>query len=352
VQTAGRLSRHADTVYFILVFSPGLPGLPQQPEDAPVPVKLEHALPAGAMLHHYRIEQTLGGGGFSIVYLAVDTKAKMRVVIKEYLPSSQAMRLPDESVESISEDASNTFRQGMRRFLDEAAALARVNHPNIVRVVDFFRENNTIYLVMLHEQGKDLRWHIKKYGGRLSEKFIRTVFPQLLEGLGALHALNLLHLDIKPANILMRPGGRPLLLDFGAAQAAYANNKPLGPHTLTLGFAPIEQHQRGHIGPWTDLYAFGATIYACMSGKAPPPTLERAERDIYKPAIKAFEQRYSPELLELVDWCLQMDQVQRPQRVGELLDAFTALPPVVLAETPEERSLFGRIGRRLPWRKK
>ena len=319
---------------------------------APVPVKLEHALPAGAMLHHYRIEQTLGGGGFSIVYLAVDTKARMRVVIKEYLPSSQAMRLPDESVESISDEASNTFRQGMRRFFDEAAALSKVNHPNIVRVVDFFRENNTIYLVMLHEVGKDLRWQIKKYGGRLSEKFIRTVFPPLLEGLGALHALNLLHLDIKPANVLMRPGGKPLLLDFGAAQAAYANNKPLGPHTLTPGFAPLEQHQRGHIGPWTDLYAFGATMYACMAGRAPPPTLERAEHDTYKPAAIAFERYYTKELLEIVDWCLLMDQVQRPQRADELQSAFAALPPPVAGVPEDEATLLGRFGLRLPWGKK
>ncbi len=317
-----------------------------------MPVKLEHALPAGAMLHHYRIEQTLGGGGFSIVYLAVDTKAKMRVVIKEYLPSSQAMRLPDESVESISDEASNTFRQGMRRFFDEAAALSKVNHPNIVRVVDFFRENNTIYLVMLHEVGKDLRWQIKKYNGRLSEKFIRTVFPPLLEGLGALHALHLLHLDIKPANVLMRPGGKPLLLDFGAAQAAYANNKPLGPHTLTPGFAPLEQHQRGHIGPWTDLYALGATMYACMAGKAPPPSLHRAERDTYKPAVDAFERFYTKELLEIVDWCLQMDQVHRPQRVEDLLAAFAALPPPPTGAPEDEATLLDRIGRRLPWGKK
>jgi hypothetical protein len=234
----------------------------------------------------------------------------------------------------------------MKRFFDEAAALAKINHPNIVRVTDFFRENNTMYLVMDYEEGRDLRWYIKKYEGRMSEKFIRTVFPQLLEGLKALHELNLLHLDIKPANIYLRPGGRPLLLDFGAAQSAFADNKHIGAHTLTLGFAPIEQHQRGHIGPWTDLYGIGASMYACMCGKAPPPALERAEQDSYKPAVKQFARHYSRPLLEAVDWCLNMNQVERPQTVDDLLSALNQPVP----DLPEdEPSLINRLGMKLPW---
>lgn len=309
--------------------------------------KIEHALPSGSMLHHYRVEQTLGGGGFSIVYRAVDTNANKRVVIKEYLPTSQATRLPDESVETISAENVSTFRQGMKRFFDEAAALARVTHPNIVRVSDFFRENNTVYLVMDFEEGKDLRWHIKQYKGRLSEKFIRTVFPQVLDGLKALHAQHLLHLDIKPGNILIRPGGRPMLLDFGATQAAYSGNRLLGPHTLTLGFAPLEQHRRGHVGPWTDLYAFGATIYACMGGKAPPPSPKRAEKDTYKPAVRAFARRYSRPLCEAVDWCLHMDQLQRPQNVEQLIEIFNQ--PYATSAEEEAGTLLDRLGLKLPW---
>jgi serine/threonine protein kinase len=310
--------------------------------------KIEHALPPGSMLHHYRVEQTLGGGGFSIVYRAVDTNANKRVVIKEYLPTSQATRLPDESVETISAENVSTFRQGMKRFFDEAAALARVSHPNIVRVSDFFRENNTVYLVMDFEEGKDLRWYIKQYKGHLSEKFIRTVFPQVLDGLKVLHAQQLLHLDIKPGNILIRPGGRPMLLDFGATQAAYADNRPLGPHTLTLGFAPLEQHRRGHVGPWTDVYALGATIYACMNGKAPPPSPRRAEKDSYKPATRVFARRYSRPLCEMVDWCLHMDQVRRPQSVEELIDLFNQ-PFTAGAEEEPATTLLDRLGLKLPW---
>ena len=311
----------------------------------------EHALPVGYMLHKYRISEILGGGGFSIVYLARDTETDRRVVVKEYLPSDQAKRLPDETVESVSEESSNTFRQGMKRFFDEAGALARVQHPNIIRVTDFFRENNTVYLVMDHYDGHDLRWYIKRHHGRLSEKFIRTVFPQLLLGLRAMHDEGLLHLDIKPANIfLVRPGGKPLLLDFGAAQAVFSDNKRIGPHTLTMGFAPIEQHKRGHLGPWTDLYAIGASMYACMSGKAPPPAPKRTEKDTYRPALQSFKRHFSRQLLEIVDWCLQIDQVERPQKVDDLLNAFSqpASEPVHDAMGV----LFDRLTQIIRWKKK
>ncbi len=306
--------------------------------------EIQHALQAGSMLHHYRIVQTLGGGGFSIVYLGLDTKVDHRVVIKEYLPLNQATRAADASVESVS-SGTDTFRHGLKRFFDEAATLAKVNHPNIVRVTDFFRENNTVYLVMKHEKGRDLRWHIRRREGKLSEKFIRTVFPPLLVGLRALHDKKLLHLDVKPSNVLLRPGGQPLLLDFGAVQASYKENRAVGPHTLTLGFAPIEQHRRGHLGPWSDLYAVGATMYACMGGSAPPPATERAVKDRYRPAVKAFANSYTRELLELVDWCLTMDQAKRPQDVDALVVALERAPEPV----PESESLLDRLGRVLPW---
>lgn len=307
---------------------------------------IQHALPAGYALHQYRIDRTLGGGGFSIVYLAHDMQNQKPVVIKEYLPSTQARR-SGESVESISAETNSTFKQGIKRFFEEAAALAKINHPNIVRVIDFFRDNNTVYLVMNYEDGKDLRWYIKRHGGKLSEKFIRTVFPQLLLGLRELHSNNLLHLDIKPANIFLRPGGKPLLLDFGAAQPAYREGKATGAHTLTMGYAPVEQHRRGHLGPWTDLYALGASMWTCMSGKAPVASIDRAERDTYKPAARAFARRYSRELLETVDWCLKMDQLERPQTAQQLLDAFAKMPD--MDAVANEPGLLERL--KLSWLK-
>jgi hypothetical protein len=310
-------------------------------------MKLENALPAGYLLHHYRILRTLGGGGFSIVYLADDTQAQKKAVIKEYLPSSQATRMEGESVESLSAETDSTFKQGMRRFFEEAAALAKLQHPNIVRVTDFFRENNTVYLVMEHEEGMDLRAYLKRQGGRMSEKFIRTVFLQLLDGLREIHKLGFMHLDIKPSNIWLRAGGRPLLLDFGATQSAFKGNRRAGAHTLTLGFAPIEQHKRGHIGPWTDLYAIGASMYACMCGRAPVSAVERATRDKLKPATRQFRSYYSRQLLEAVDWCLHMDQLERPQNVDELA---AALSQPYTAPASSGSSLLEKL--RWPWLRK
>lgn len=307
--------------------------------------KIQNALPAGYVLRQYRIVRTLSAGGFSIVYLADDVERDQRVVIKEYLPSSQARRAEDASVESLSAETDSPFRQGIKRFFDEAAALAKINHPSVVRVLDFFRHNNTVYLVMRHEKGTDLSWYIKRRGGGLSEKFLRTVFPPLLLGLRELHAHNMLHLDIKPSNIFLRPGGKPLLLDFGAAQPAYRDNRALGAHTLTLGYAPIEQHRRGHLGPWTDLYAIGASMWTCISGKSPPAATDRAERDRLRPPARAYAGRYSAQLLELIDWCLKMDQIDRPQTVQQLLDGFEE----AAAPEPEaEISVFDRL-RRLSW---
>lgn len=285
------------------------------------PISLEYALPKGHMLHAYRIENSIGGGGFSMVYLANDTKRGRKVVIKEFLPLDQVRRLEDASVEFVSQDdgATDPGVAGIKRFFNEAAALARVSHPNIVKVRDVFRANNTVYMVMDWHKGKDLRWYIKRHDGRLSERFIVTVFPQLLTGLREMHFNNLLHLDIKPANIYIRPGGKPLLLDFGAVRESMTR-RLRGPQTLTMGYAPIEQHRNGHVGPWTDLYAIGASMWACMGGKPPPKSTDRAVKDSLRPAVKTFARQYSRQLLETVDWCLEMEPTQRPQSVDDLLD--------------------------------
>jgi serine/threonine protein kinase len=305
---------------------------------------LEHALIRGHELHHYRIDHAIGGGGFSMVYLADDLERKRKVIIKEFLPLDRARRLEDESIEYVSHDSGDPAAAGIKRFFDEAAALAKVNHPYIVKVRDVFRANNTVYMVMDYQKGKDLRWYVKKQSGRLSEKFIITVFPRLLEGLQELHHNRLLHLDIKPANVFIRPGGKPLLLDFGAARESMITRLRTGPNTLTMGYAPIEQHRNGHIGPWTDMYAVGATIWACMEGKPPPTAVERSIKDTLRPAVRRFKGKYSQRLLDAVDWCLQMDQTQRPQNVEALLDL---LNQDWIDEG--ESGLVQRLKLKLPW---
>lgn len=305
-----------------------------------------YSLPKGYLLKGYRIDKVIGGGGFSLVYLATNLETHERVAIKEYMPASQAKRADTGRVEPLSEQRGFMFKQGIRRFFDEGNALAKVNHPNIVRVTNFFRANNTVYMVMVYEEGKDLRWYIKRHDGRLSEKFIRTVFPALLQGLRELHNNELLHLDIKPANIFLRPRGLPLLLDFGAAQGPALGTRE-GPNTLTMGFAPIEQHHKGELGPWTDMYAVGASIYACMTGLAPPPAPERVLKDKYRPVRNSHVKRYSQALLDAVDWCLQMDAKLRPQNVEALMEVLGQTPDT-LADIPW---YFTPISLKLPWSK-
>lgn len=307
------------------------------------PQEYPNALRRGYLLEEYRIESPIGGGGFSLVYLAFHVPTQARVVIKEYYPAELVQRLPGGRVQPLDEDKAGAYQGGIRRFFNEGSALAKVNHPNIVHVRSFFRANNTVYMVMDHEEGSDLRAYIKRHGGGLSEKFLRAIFPQLLQGLTRLHGAQLLHLDIKPANIWLCPGGRPLLLDFGAVQHAVAGLRRDRVQTLTLGFAPIEQHEGGEMGPWTDLYALGASMYACITGRAPPPATERAVKDKFTPISRTHALRYSKQLLRAIDWSLSVDARARPQNAEEMLQA--------LSEETDARAPRPLSRLKLPWAK-
>lgn len=151
----------------------------------------------------------------------------------------------------------------------------------------------------------------------MSEQFLHQVFPPLLDGIRAIHDHGLLHLDIKPHNVLIRSGGDPLLLDFGACQPyPYVERARFG-KVLSNGFSPIEQYDaHGVLGPWSDIYATGATMRMCLDGHFPPSALERAERDPLVPASKAFRRKYSPALLEAIDWAMAVAPKDRPQSVG------------------------------------
>ena len=289
-------------------------------------------LPAGTPLQKYRVVRVLAVGGFSFVYLAHDENDKP-VAIKEYLPATLAVRVNGERHPQVPDEELARFRFGMKLFIEEAGAIARLDHPNVVRVLDFFRDNDTAYLVMRYERGRSLEQHIKSHRGALDERWVRKTFAQLLEGLREVHTHKLLHLDLKPANVYLRDDGTPLLIDFGAARQALSAEGIKVPPAYTPGFAPPEMHVwRGLLGPWSDIYSVGATMYACFAAAAPQPAHTRLENDLLVPAAIAFAGAYAPELLEIVDWCLRLDHLQRPQSVLALQKALLGE-----SETPGHR---------------
>jgi serine/threonine protein kinase len=287
-------------------------------------------LPEGTILQKYRILRVLAVGGFSFVYLAHDEN-DTPLAIKEYLPATLALRVNGSRHPQVPDADLAMFRAGMKCFFEEAGAIAHLEHPNVVRVLDFFRANDTVYLVMRYERGRSLQEHIKRHRGALEELWVRSTFAQLLDGLREVHAHKLLHLDIKPANVYLRNDGTPLLIDFGAARQVLSAEGMKLPPTYTPGFAPPEMHvARDMLGPWSDIYSVGATMYACFAAAAPQPADARLENDLLAPASRAFAGKYAPELLEIVDWCLRLIHVQRPQSV-------LALQKALLGKKPDHR---------------
>jgi serine/threonine protein kinase len=283
------------------------------------------SLKPGTCLDGYKLEKTLGGGGFSVVYRARQLNNDRQVVIKEYIPNKLAKRDRSGQVRARNERTESRFNRGRKLFFQEASTLATLKHTNIVDVFNFFQANGTVYMVMEYQEGENLQSYLKARRGGLSEKFLRTVFPPLLDGLELIHATDLLHLDIKPGNIHIQRGGQPLLLDFGAVHGFPQSRQEQPGQVISPGFSPVEQYDnRGYVGPWTDLYAIGATMRACIEGLPPVNALKRHERDNLKPAQFAFRGRYADNLLRAIDWAMEVDPLLRPQSVAEFRDALTA----------------------------
>jgi serine/threonine protein kinase len=298
------------------------------------------ALPSGYQLNEYTIVRKIGGGGFSLVYLARDENSQP-VAIKEYLPGALVLRTEGSLiVQASSDENNNIFRHGMKCFFEEGRALAKISHPNVVRVTNFFRANDTVYMVMRFERGKTLQQYIQANRGQIREAFIRRVFSHLLNGLRDVHTHKLLHLDIKPSNIYIRLDGSPVLIDFGAARQTLAQEESRLQPMYTPGFAAPEQyHNRERLGPWTDVYSVGASLYACLAGFPPQAADARLLNDKLPCAATSWHGTYSDQLLETVDHCLKLNYMERPQSVFGLQK--TLLDQSVIE--PPKRSLFSSL---------
>ena len=283
-----------------------------------------NALNKHDMLHWYEIQAILGQGGFGITYLAKDTNLDQMVAIKEYLPTEFSTRDAENTVQPISENHTEVFEWGKRRFLDEAKTLAQFKHPNVVRVNSFFENNNTGYMVMDYEEGTDLSAKIKA-GESFDERRLLDILLPILDGLKQIHAQGFIHRDIKPANIFIREDGSPVLIDFGSARQAVEGQTRTMTSLVTPGYAPFEQYHdaEGKQGPWTDIYSLGATCYSAITGKPPIDALKRGMAridhsiDAYLSLHDLSAGKYNDYFLRAIDHALEFKESDRPQTVTE-----------------------------------
>ena len=238
--------------------------------------------PGSILNKKYIVGRVLGAGGFGITYLAWDKVLDIKLCIKEFLPRDFAVRSLNLAEISIyTGEAQKHFQYGLEKFFEEGRALATfVNHPGIVSVRDYFKENNTAYLVMLYLEGRTLKEYLEERDGKIDYDTALKIMMPVMDVLKEFHKIDMLHLDISPDNIYITKEGQVKLLDFGGARYAMGEHSRSLPVVLKPGYAPEEQYRsKGKQGPWTDIYAVGATLYKVITGTLPPEALDRLDED-------------------------------------------------------------------------
>jgi serine/threonine protein kinase len=269
----------------------------------------------------YRVERVIGFGGFGITYEAQDIPFSTIAALKEYYPAEFGERNANMSVKPLSDSHKESFDWGRTNFLAEARTLARFEHPNIVRVTRIFEANSTAYMVMRYEHGLNFEAWLKRLGRPPKQEELDRIAGSLLDALEVLHAADFLHRDIAPDNIIVRADGSPVLLDFGAARRAVAEKSSDLTGVIKAGYSPNEQYSADSRlqGPWSDLYALGATLYRAVKGRRPDEATLRVSDDrMPLAALDIKKGRYRADFLRAIDACLNVRQSDRPQSAAEL----------------------------------
>jgi len=251
----------------------------------------------GCLLADYRILKVLGSGGFGVTYLARDEQLGKLFAIKEYFPSDFSFR--SGATVRARERREDDFAWGKERFIEEARILAGFDHPNIVKVVRAFDANNTSYMVQEYQSGRDLKQWAAGLDSPPTQKELDLLIAPLLDALSVVHHNKYLHRDLSPDNIYIRDNGTPVLLDFGSARQAVAQRTETVSAMVKSGFSPAEQYStkgKGQ-GPWSDIYAFAATIYSLVTGSAPEPATERLLEDDYVSVKQGARSEYRESFL-------------------------------------------------------
>lgn len=245
--------------------------------------------PGVILKERYKIEEVIGAGGFGITYRAWDPLLQSYVAIKEYYPSGIATRSADSSKVCVPVgQEQREYHRGRIRFLKEAQDVARFqSEPNIVSIYDYLEENDTAYMVMEYLHGCTLKQYIREHGGRLDTDHILHICLSVLDALAVVHKAGMIHRDISPENIFICEDLTVKLIDFGAAKQVYLDGEQTMSVVLKSGYAPPEQYaKKDKQGPWTDIYALGATLYFAATGEKPEESFGRVLEDTIKPVCE------------------------------------------------------------------
>lgn len=315
---------------------------------------IDNILPVKFNLHQYQIEKILGRGTFGITYLALDTVLEMKVAIKEFFPNIfGTSRNKDMDVIIQDPVKKELYDLHLEKFVAEGRRIARFRHECIVRIISFFKEKGTAYLVMEYVEGESLQDKFAK-GECKSEKDLMGILLHLMQALQIIHADNFIHRDIKPDNIYIRKDNVPLLLDFGSSRQILSEQQGDLTAMLTPGYAPFEQYygeMRDH-GPWTDIYSLAAVLYKGVTGHAPVDPMTRTNDLLHKkgdpliPAMLAGKGKYSQLFLGSIDRGLALSVEQRPKNMDEWLQHISCeiyeRKITTVADTENDRSYLLR----------
>ena len=298
-----------------------------------------YSLPIGSTLMQgkYRIVAVLGQGGFGITYKGEHTMLGTTVAIKEFFMKGACERDENSTHVTTSQSNSELASRFRTKFLKEAKTLAALKHPNIIRVFDVFEDNGTAYYVMDYIEGNNLS-DIVEGKGRLSEPLALKYIRQVANALDYLHQKKLLHLDVKPANILLdKNTGNAILIDFGVSKQYDQDGQQTSttPPAISKGYSPVEQYAQGSnvktFSPATDIYSLAATLYKLVTGNTPPESNLLLNEDEQLPP---YPSNVSETTRNAIAECLQTRK-KRPQSISEFLQLLDS-EPVSNIDTPEE----------------
>ncbi len=291
-------------------------------------IKYSSMLRVGTLLRNiYRIDRYLSSGGFGNTYVATNVEFDEVVAIKEFFIKGVSQRDSNKTTVSVSNsDNYDLFDKQLQKFKKEARRIRKLKNGHIVQVHDLFEENGTAYYVMDYIDGESLSERMDRIHSPLSEAEVMQYYPQILDALKTVHDKGIFHLDLKPGNVMVDAQGNVKLIDFGASKQQ-DNEKGAKDSNSTLmcytnGYAPREQMERSFekIGPWTDIYALGATLYALLTHQQPPmPTDIDDDRSTDKHLALPLPENVSEETRDLILKLMKTNRLDRPQSVDELL---------------------------------